>query len=570
MALSDVQLMEEWAYTGDVDAFSEIVARHSAMAFATCLRIVQNAGQAERTALECFAELAESTSPPKEPPGTWLHGEATRRSIQRIPPSQRRSRARSSAETISEQVAQWIDEAIASLPEKRRTPIVYHYLEGRSLEVVARTIDKPRTTVQSLVDKGVAGIRKYLAGQGVSVSSRELATLMAENVALAVPTSLASELAELPLSEAAQSLPRAGRRPAQRASGGKAPWLLAGGCVVLCVIAAVVLLTRGEVPEEKVEPPVETAEAQEETPEPAVSATKPSESAAPRRPAPGSPRTKADQAVSPAQQTLKGVVRDAGGNPIEWARIYVGAVPAENLREEEAIARTGADGSFTVAKLPAGETTVSAWHPDFFPGSAKAMAGKPVDIVLESGTAIEGVVMLAGEPVSSQGVGYRLEGGATKSALTDEEGKYAFPGLAPGYAKVYAELRTPGGLPRRMEATAQVAEDSVTEVNFDFPAVDASIEGVVTFNDEAKRGAEVSAWVHSGEETEEVFRTHTDGEGVYHLEVPAGNALVCADVRVGRHGAFGMDHRTDAVWPGGSLGLRRAGPGHGLRSCIGC
>ena len=55
---TDSALLERWSTRRDVEAFTELVSRHSAMVYTTCKRILQNDADAEDVSQECFIELA--------------------------------------------------------------------------------------------------------------------------------------------------------------------------------------------------------------------------------------------------------------------------------------------------------------------------------------------------------------------------------------------------------------------------------------------------------------------------------------------------------------------------------
>ena len=83
MNATDDVLLSKWISSRDVQAFAEIVSRHSSMVYATCKRILGTAEEAEDVAQECFVKLLQSTPKAKASLGGWLHTLAVHRSFNR-------------------------------------------------------------------------------------------------------------------------------------------------------------------------------------------------------------------------------------------------------------------------------------------------------------------------------------------------------------------------------------------------------------------------------------------------------------------------------------------------------
>lgn len=57
-AISDMTLLERWVDRRDPEAYAEIVRRHSAMVYATGMRVLRNPPDAEDVAQDCFIKLS--------------------------------------------------------------------------------------------------------------------------------------------------------------------------------------------------------------------------------------------------------------------------------------------------------------------------------------------------------------------------------------------------------------------------------------------------------------------------------------------------------------------------------
>ncbi len=212
MSASEQHLLRQWIERRDPDAFAELAQRHATMVFSTCCRVLGNASDAEDITQECFLKLAQERRPIQSP-GGWLHRLATHRSIDRIRSVSRRTkRERQFAENHPESVEpawddirEYVDEAIAALPEKLQGPLVAHYFEGRTYEAIAAELGIPRATAAGRVRRGVEKIRKTLQKRGVPISVAGLATALAQAPAEALPASLSAVLVKIAVAGTAGS-----------------------------------------------------------------------------------------------------------------------------------------------------------------------------------------------------------------------------------------------------------------------------------------------------------------------------------------------------------------------------
>lgn len=259
--MTDQDLFDRWIRQRDAEAFKQIVSRHSAMVYGTCVRMLGNAADAEDIAQECFEVLAQRHIGPAKCLGAWLHKVATNLAIKRIR-SETRRRAREAqfqTNTASQTEIEWddiyahVDRAIAGLPDKLRAPIVLHFLEDHTHDAIAHTLGTSRQTITYRIRKGIDQIRKSLRNSGIPVATTTLATMMAANLveAAQVPTSLTATLGKLALAGTGKSVSSGTLIGAATLGGALAMKKLAVGlAVVACIIAAVVVSKRPELQEE--------------------------------------------------------------------------------------------------------------------------------------------------------------------------------------------------------------------------------------------------------------------------------------------------------------------------------
>jgi RNA polymerase sigma factor (sigma-70 family) len=253
MAVSDVALMNRWIKESDGEAFAEIVSRHSAMVYGTCVRILRDAAEAEDVTQDCFIKLARARHFKGSSLVGLLHTMATHLSLNRVRAQSRRRereiafalRAENHAEIDWKDVDHHIDEAIAGLPEKLRHPIIRHFLEGQTHEAIARTLGIDESTVRYRIKKGIEQTRRFLKRRGIPVGAAAVtAALQAQMAdAAALPQTLMTALGKLAL---------AGRPDLAAAAGvgvvGTSKLAVIGGTILMwkkisLIVGAIALVT---------------------------------------------------------------------------------------------------------------------------------------------------------------------------------------------------------------------------------------------------------------------------------------------------------------------------------------
>lgn len=250
MSALDSTLLERWATGRDAQAFTELVSRHAGMVYATCRRILRNAADAEDATQDCFIQLTQGRPPKGRPLGTWLHRVATNRSLDLLRNNRRRVQRENTyvgtwqavEEPGWDDIQHYVDEAIEALPADLRTPIVYHFIEGKTQEEAATLIGITRSGSARRIQRGVERIRKDLAKRGVQVSLPALATMLGTHLAEAtpLPAALTAALGKLALSGAAQGIATTGALPVLSSFlgsvGGKGVGVAAGLLVAVFAI----------------------------------------------------------------------------------------------------------------------------------------------------------------------------------------------------------------------------------------------------------------------------------------------------------------------------------------------
>ncbi len=206
---ADLDLIRRYADEGDPEAFAEIVRRHTAMVYHTCLRVLHDRGMAEDASQDTFFRLMRAPATVNRSLGAWLHKTATHRCLDILRSEkarQRRERDRRFNNRYYHGPANppsWtvlsphIDEALAQLPDDTRMLLTEHFLNGKSQRQLATETRTSTATVCRRIKAGLVELRKQLGGAGFVVSAAALTTLFASQCAMAAPSSLSFELGKM-------------------------------------------------------------------------------------------------------------------------------------------------------------------------------------------------------------------------------------------------------------------------------------------------------------------------------------------------------------------------------------
>lgn len=193
----DLVLLERFKETRDPEAFREIVRRYTGAVFATCHRILRDAGSAEDAAQETFFRLMTRPQRVSASLGGWLHRAATRLAldIRRSNCSRRRREIAYGMPQRSEamdwaDVAPQLDEALACLPEEPRELLVRHFLRGEPQAELAVELRTSPATLSRKMKAAVDLLRQELSHRGLSLAPGLLLTFLGQSASTSVPAAL--------------------------------------------------------------------------------------------------------------------------------------------------------------------------------------------------------------------------------------------------------------------------------------------------------------------------------------------------------------------------------------------
>ena len=200
--LDDGQLLERFLTGRDAVAFGCLVERHGPMVRSVCRRALRDDHAADDAFQATFLLLVRKarTLRSANALGPWLHRVALRVAI-RAERSATKRRAKefaspeilnraASPEAADGDLSRLLHEAVDSLPEKYRAPIVMCYLEGRTHDEAAMTLRWPIGSVKGRLSRGREVLKARLARRGVVAPAALILAAMATEAGASVPSIL--------------------------------------------------------------------------------------------------------------------------------------------------------------------------------------------------------------------------------------------------------------------------------------------------------------------------------------------------------------------------------------------
>jgi RNA polymerase sigma factor (sigma-70 family) len=194
---TDAELLEQFRSHCDENAFTRIVERHGPMVFGVCRRLLGSSHEAEDAFQATFLVLVAQSKSIRSARSVagWLYGIAQRIALKaRAKAASRRFREREAANMRGTQAGGGanfqelraaLDQEIAALPEKYRTPIVLCYLEGKSYSQAARELGCLKDTLAKRLARARELLRGQLQRHGITLAVGGVAAALADLAAAA-------------------------------------------------------------------------------------------------------------------------------------------------------------------------------------------------------------------------------------------------------------------------------------------------------------------------------------------------------------------------------------------------
>jgi RNA polymerase sigma factor (sigma-70 family) len=410
-ARSDRQLLEDFGARGDEAAFAALVARHGAVVWRVCRRVLHHEQDAEDAFQATFLVLARHTGSirKREALASWLHGvayrtamAAKRRAARRHKHEARLRPGRTDFQSVPptwDDVRSVLDEEVQRLPEAFRTAFVLRVLEGKSGPEAAALLGVRDGTVSSRLTRARQLLRQRLARRGIELAALLGALSVAESAGKAAPpAALAHAALRSGLSVASRGA-AAGQIPSHVAAlsaGVSRAMFLTKAKIATAVLLAISLLVAGGALTRQAIRAQETA--------PAANAPAKAQQSRPKERAAMTPAAGRARTV-----TYRGRVLAPDGRPVAGAKVYVAPAWGDPEHEPPVSGRatTGADGGFEFTaptwKDPQEPALVAAAAPTYGLAWADVPAGGKGDgltLRLVEDVPISGqLVDLEGKPV---------------------------------------------------------------------------------------------------------------------------------------------------------------------------
>ncbi len=206
--LSDAELLDRFIRHQDDVAFAFLVERHGPMVRGLCQRMLRDPNAVDDAFQVTFLILVRKAASLGKPEllANWLYGVAFRTALNARTQAARRSHHESEAAAMSppsmppssapadsrQELLAALDEALESLPEKFRAPLILCYLEGKTNEQAAQILGWPTGSISARLARGRAMLRDRLVGRYGDMLTGFLVAVLAEHTrASAVPPRLA-------------------------------------------------------------------------------------------------------------------------------------------------------------------------------------------------------------------------------------------------------------------------------------------------------------------------------------------------------------------------------------------
>ncbi len=202
---TDSRLLAAWVELGDAEALEILVFRYAPLVHSVCKRQCRSTVDAEDAFQVTFMILARSAESIRSAVAlpAWLHATAYRVSMRTRRPMQQTDsgnlaecKAVTTESNPLDAIARQhelcvLDEELNQLPEKTRTPLVLHYLQGQQLSEVAEQLGTTLGAIRGRLQRGRNELRQRLLLRGVSLSAA-ITTLQMQTTA---PSAQAAEWA---------------------------------------------------------------------------------------------------------------------------------------------------------------------------------------------------------------------------------------------------------------------------------------------------------------------------------------------------------------------------------------
>jgi RNA polymerase sigma factor (sigma-70 family) len=199
---TDADLLERFLTMRNEAAFSALVQRHAGMVLSVARRVLHDRQDAEDVFQATFLVLARKGSSIRQRRALagWLYqiahhlalkakaNNARRRACERR--AEMMPQAASDTRLHSDELRAVLDQELSRLPENYRSPLVLHYLEGKTKKETARELGWTEGTVSGRLDRARTLLRSRLIRRGFVLPTAAVTMILAKNTTVAAVSPL--------------------------------------------------------------------------------------------------------------------------------------------------------------------------------------------------------------------------------------------------------------------------------------------------------------------------------------------------------------------------------------------
>jgi RNA polymerase sigma factor (sigma-70 family) len=202
---NDQILIRAYARSRCESSFSELVHRHIDLVHSTALRVLRDPNLAEDVTQRVFLALAQHSLMLQHRLSLtgWLHETTRNLAINTVRSEERRRRREHEAaamnhleadhpEILWQQIAPYLDEALAQLNVTERDVLLWRYFERRTAEQIGERLGLSPEAAQKRVARSMDRLRGILAGRGLTAPAASLAALVSTHAVQSAPAGLAA------------------------------------------------------------------------------------------------------------------------------------------------------------------------------------------------------------------------------------------------------------------------------------------------------------------------------------------------------------------------------------------